>query len=57
MHASGWIHRDVKTANVMLDQDMRGVLIDFSLTKHLDEQASREIRKLIYYVCVSKVGL
>merc|ERR1719335_2151287 len=38
MHGNGWMHRDVKAANVMLDEDMRGVLIDFSLVKHESER-------------------
>jgi len=39
MHANGFMHRDIKSDNVMLDFDMRGVLIDFSLVKHVEENA------------------
>jgi serine/threonine protein kinase len=37
LHENGWLHRDVKSANVMVDSEMRGVLIDFSLIKHASE--------------------
>jgi serine/threonine protein kinase len=37
MHASSFMHRDVKSANLMVDAEMRGVLIDFSLVKHESE--------------------
>mmetsp|Transcript_9283 Transcript_9283/g.14087 ORF Transcript_9283/g.14087 Transcript_9283/m.14087 type:complete len:441 (-) Transcript_9283:117-1439(-) len=33
LHANDFIHRDIKTENVLLDGDMRPVLADFSLTK------------------------
>jgi serine/threonine protein kinase len=33
LHGSGLMHRDIKSDNVMLDQALRPVLIDFSLSK------------------------
>ena len=37
MHCNGFIHRDVKLENVMLDEANEAILIDFSLAKLLGD--------------------
>ncbi|KAF4744344.1 P-TEFb-associated cyclin-dependent protein kinase Cdk9, partial [Perkinsus olseni] len=35
LHSNGVVHRDIKSANVMLSEELRPVLIDFSLAKYM----------------------
>ncbi|KAF4685106.1 hypothetical protein FOZ62_030658 [Perkinsus olseni] len=39
LHSNGVVHRDIKSANVMLTEELRPVLIDFSLAKYMPEGA------------------
>ena len=38
LHRNDVIHRDIKSANVLVDDDMNGVLCDFSLIKFQEEK-------------------
>eukprot|EP00928_Gymnodinium_smaydae_P047140 TRINITY_DN31446_c0_g1_i1.p1 TRINITY_DN31446_c0_g1~~TRINITY_DN31446_c0_g1_i1.p1 ORF type:complete len:801 (+),score=72.91 TRINITY_DN31446_c0_g1_i1:316-2403(+) len=44
IHAAGVIHRDVKSANVVLAAHNRAVLIDFGLAVHVSDRARRRAR-------------
>ena len=35
MHQNNLIHRDIKTSNILLDENMNLILADFSLAKEL----------------------
>ena len=37
MHRCGWAHRDLSVANVLLDQDQKGRLVDLEYAKHSDD--------------------
>lgn len=54
VHSAGLCHRDLKTANVMMRQDERIVLIDFGLAKRLDSAShltgAGEVRGSPYYI-------
>lgn len=43
LHSLGVIHRDIKCANVGLDENDRGKLLDFDLVKAMDENVSENI--------------
>ena len=48
VHAQGWIHRDLKSANVLLDRDAQGfhaVLCDFGLAKKIETDNARSVKE------------
>ena len=45
-HAHGVVHRDLKSANVVITPEGRAKVLDFGLAKRLDEQNSDEITRL-----------
>jgi len=40
-HRHGVIHRDIKSANIMLDEDGRAVVTDFGIAKWFRRKGSR----------------
>ena len=44
LHKNGIMHRDIKSENVMLDDAMNAVLIDFSLASSRLRTATRRAR-------------
>jgi len=47
LHKSGWIHRDIKSGNILLDNEANVMLADFGVTGIMDPDVTREdkIRK------------
>lgn len=41
MHDNGWLHLDVKAANVLIDEDGYGVLGDLGISQHWDENGNK----------------
>src|SRR2546425_13286209 len=53
-HRHGVIHRDIKSANIMLDEDGRAVVTDFGIAKVVQarsEEHTSELQSLAYLVC------
>ena len=42
MHVQGYVHRDVKPANIMFDQHGHVFLVDFGLIKALEPESPRK---------------
>ena len=50
MHASGLVHRDIKTHNVMLADDGRVVLMDFGTGRELEDRSASDLTGTPIYV-------
>ncbi len=48
LHTRGWVHRDIKKENVVLTDNLRGVLIDFNFAGPIASSSKRKLGTLEY---------
>ncbi|PSR77010.1 hypothetical protein PHLCEN_2v8109 [Hermanssonia centrifuga] len=44
LHTAGWVHRDISSANILIDNTGRAKLIDLEYAKKVDEECAKEMR-------------
>lgn len=50
MHAGGWVHRDVKPANIILGEDERPRLLDYGLAARMGTESGARLTRAGFFV-------